>query len=77
MVQKAATDGGTFSLNLTTEGIGKPLAHIHSRGIKSKLYEALFGKRSRMMIIVPEECVRSITFTPLDDDGGKTEERDG
>jgi len=56
----------SYNMNLTTSGLGKPLAHIKRRSVKSRLYEALFGKKSRMVVIIPEECVKSISFTPLD-----------
>lgn len=68
MVQRMiSTESGKFNLNLETKGMGKPIAHIKSRGLKDKLYDAVFGKKTRMMIIIPESCVSNITVTPVDE----------
>ncbi|MCD7763677.1 MAG: hypothetical protein LUI14_10885 [Lachnospiraceae bacterium] len=66
-----------YNLNLQTKGLGNRLCDIESRGIRNKVLNAIFGGKNRLLIIAPEDCVKSISFEPLDEGKAQKGDHDG
>ncbi len=55
-----------FQMNIATQNLGKPIANIHRKSIRNRILDAILGKQNRVLIIVPDGCVDTITFTEED-----------
>lgn len=66
-----------FQMNMATKNMGKPIANIHRKSIRSRILDAVFGKQNRVLIIVPDGCVDRITFTENSEENDSGGEIDG
>lgn len=61
----------SYTINLETKDLGKRICRMQSRVFREKIMDLLFGKRSRVLILVPEDSVQSVTFTDADEDAAQ------
>lgn len=67
-----------YRMDMATRNMGKPIANIHRKTIRSRILDAIFGKQNRVLIIVPDGCVDRITFTEDSNrEDSNREDRDG
>lgn len=57
----------SYSINLKTKNLGKRICNVQCRTFREKLMDKLFGKSSKVLLLIPEDCVQSMSFTDEDE----------
>lgn len=55
-----------FTMDISTRDMGRPICDVHKREIRSRVLDALFGRKNRVLIIMPSRCVDSVSFRPVE-----------
>lgn len=55
-----------FTMDIGTRDMGRPICDVHKRGIRSRVLDALFGRKNSVLIIMPSGCVDSVSFRPVE-----------